>query len=67
MCAAKDMVKTNTGVLSCKHTGKVDLTMEMYCEGSLLLVREPHSQGAELSVIAAALRTFRTNNSNENT
>lgn len=58
------MVKTNTGVLSCKL--KTDLTMGMSHGGSLLLVREPHSQGAELSVIAAVLRKFRTNNSSDN-
>lgn len=59
------MVKTNTGVLSCKLTRKIVLTIGMYRGGSLLLVREPHSQGAELSVIAAVLRKFRTNNSND--
>lgn len=47
--------------------GKIDLTMGMYCGGSLLLVREPHSQGAELSVIAAVLKKFRMNNSYDNT
>lgn len=37
----------------------------MYHEGSLLLVQEPHSQGAELSVITAVLRKFITTNSND--